>query len=109
VPFSSVAEWQAAAENVKAVCSEVGRNPDEVVYSAAQVACIGADETEFERRAAAIGREPGELRENGVAGLPHEVEARINEFREAGCERLYLQFLDVEDLDHLDLIAATVL
>jgi len=109
LPFSSVGDFKAAADNVRAVCADEGRDPNELVYSAAQVLCIGADEAEFEQRAAKIGREPAELRENGVAGLPHEVEARINDFREPGCERLYLQFLDIADLAHLDLIAATVL
>ena len=35
--------------------------------------CLGADEAEYARRAAAIGREPDELRRNGVAGTPDEV------------------------------------
>ena len=37
------------------------------------VVCVGADDAEVERRAAAIGREPDELRGNGVAGTPDEV------------------------------------
>ncbi len=39
-----------------------------MTFSAALVTCVGADEAEVERRAAAIGREPDELRENGAAG-----------------------------------------
>jgi alkanesulfonate monooxygenase len=60
------------------------------------------------RRAGAIGREPAELRENGLAGTPAEVIERIGAFAALGAERLYLQVLDLTDLDHLDLVAAEV-
>ncbi|MFZ1447982.1 MAG: LLM class F420-dependent oxidoreductase, partial [Candidatus Microthrix parvicella] len=60
------------------------------------------------RRARVIGREPAELRENGVAGLPAEAAERLGRFDEAGIERVYLQVLDLSDLDHLDLIAGTL-
>ncbi len=70
--------------------------------------CVGADESEVERRAAAIGREPAELRENGVAGTPEAAAATIRRWYDAGAERIYLQVLDLADLDHLDLIAESV-
>jgi F420-dependent oxidoreductase-like protein len=89
-------------------CADIGRDPESLIYGAAQVVCVGADETEFARRAAAIGREPGELRANGVAGTPDEVRATIDRWSDAGAERLYLQVLDLADLDHLDAIAAVV-
>ena len=67
--------------------------------------CCGATEDEFRRRAAAIGREPEELRENGAAGTVDEVVAAIAKYRDAGAQRMYLQVLDLADLDHLDLVA----
>ena len=33
---------------------------------------------------------------------------QLAEWREAGAERVYLQVLDLADLEHLDLIATTV-
>ncbi|HEY3738094.1 MAG TPA: TIGR03560 family F420-dependent LLM class oxidoreductase [Jatrophihabitans sp.] len=90
---------------VKAAAAETGRK---LVYSAAQVVCVGKDEAEVARRAAAIGREVDELRENGLAGTPAEVVDRIGEFVGAGATRLYLQVLDLADLDHLELIASAV-
>jgi alkanesulfonate monooxygenase SsuD/methylene tetrahydromethanopterin reductase-like flavin-dependent oxidoreductase (luciferase family) len=80
-----------------------------MTYSAALVACVGADEAEVQRRAAAIGREPAELRENGVAGTPEEAVAKLRAYGEIGVERVYLQVLDLADLDHLRLIAAEVM
>ncbi|GAA1417741.1 TIGR03560 family F420-dependent LLM class oxidoreductase [Agrococcus citreus] len=77
-----------------------------IVRSAALVAVVGDDEAMFARRAAAIGREPQELREHGIAGSRAEVEDRMGELADSGVERLYLQVLDMTDLDHLDEIAA---
>jgi F420-dependent oxidoreductase-like protein len=109
VPFHGVADTRAAFDRVAAACEERGRGATSIVYSAAQVLCCGRDEAEIARRAAAIGREPAELRENGLAGTPAELVERIGAFAEAGCERLYLQVLDLDDLEHLELVAADVM
>ncbi|TAM80751.1 MAG: TIGR03560 family F420-dependent LLM class oxidoreductase [Jatrophihabitans sp.] len=80
-----------------------------LVYSAAQVVCVGRTDADIRRRAAAIGRDPAELRENGVAGTPDEAIATIKELEASGATRLYLQVLDLSDLDHLETIASEVL
>ncbi|MFH5821332.1 LLM class F420-dependent oxidoreductase [Georgenia sp. AZ-5] len=90
---------------VRAACEEAGRDPDELTYSVAFVACVGKDEAEFARRAAAIGREPAELRDHGLAGTPAEMVDGLGALAEQGITRVYLQCLDIRDLDHLDLIA----
>ncbi len=92
-------------DRVRAAAAGTGR---EIVYSAAQVVCVGRDEAELRRRADAIGRDVGELRENGIAGTPAQAVDRIGEFAGYGATRLYLQVLDLSDLDHLELIAAEV-
>jgi len=73
------------------------------------VLCVGRDEAELARRAAAIGREVDELRTNGLAGTPDEVLSKVAAFAEAGATRMYLQTLDLSDLDHLELVAAEIL
>jgi len=96
----------AAAEQfarVDEACREIGREPSSLARSVWVTVCIGRDEAEFQRRAAAIGREPAELREHAMAGLPGEARATMDRFGEVGVSRVYLQFLDVDDLDHLDL------
>lgn len=93
---------------VRAACEAVGRPADDLTYSAALVMCVGADEAEFSRRAAAIGREPAELREHGIAGTVSEVVDRLGTLAEHGASRVYLQALDLADLDHLDLVAREV-
>jgi len=100
-PFSSPEETAALFERVDEVCEEHGRDPRSLVHSAAQVLCVGADEATLSRRAAAIGRDAAELRANGVAGSPEEARDRLGRLAEAGVERVYLQVLDLGDLDHL--------
>ena len=77
-------------------------------YSSALVLCVGRDDAEVARRAAAIGRDVDELRANGVAGTPAQAVDTLGRFAEAGASRVYLQVLDLADLDHLDLVAAEV-
>ena len=108
VPFRTVPESAAVFERVRAACEAAGRHPASMTYSVAQTVCCGKDEAEFRRRATAIGREPDAMRETGVAGTPGEVAAKIAEFAQIGAERVYLQVLDLGDLDHLELIASDV-
>jgi alkanesulfonate monooxygenase SsuD/methylene tetrahydromethanopterin reductase-like flavin-dependent oxidoreductase (luciferase family) len=108
LPFAPLDRFVAQRDVVRGACEAHDRDPDSMIYSAALVLCCGADEAEFERRAAALGREPAELRENGAAGTPDEVAATIRRWNDAGAERLYLQVLDLADLDHLDLVAEAV-
>lgn len=60
------------------------------------------------RRAAAIGREVEELKANGLAGSPDEVVDKIGRYGAIGASRIYLQLLDLDDLEHLELISAQV-
>jgi F420-dependent oxidoreductase-like protein len=95
----------AKFDRVREAAARTGRS---LVYSAAQVICVGRDDAEVARRAAVIGREVDELKENGLAGTPAEVVDRIGEFTALGATRLYLQFLDLSDIDQLELIATAV-
>ena len=105
-PFLSVEQFTEQRERVIDACRAIDRDPATVTWSAAAVVCVGADDGEVRRRAEVIGREPDELRENGVAGTPPEVAATMERWWAAGAQRLYLQVLDLADLEHLDAIAA---
>jgi alkanesulfonate monooxygenase SsuD/methylene tetrahydromethanopterin reductase-like flavin-dependent oxidoreductase (luciferase family) len=50
-----------------------------------------------------------ELREHGLAGSPAEIADKIGAYAEAGAQRLYFQVLDLDDLAHIELLAAKVL
>ncbi|MDB1088693.1 LLM class F420-dependent oxidoreductase [Streptomyces sp. ACA25] len=108
IPFASVEDSAAQFDRVRAAAREAGRDPEDLVYSNALVACVGRDEAEVARRAAAIGRDVADLRRDGLAGSPAEVVDRIGRFAEIGASRIYLQILDLHDLDHLELISSEV-
>jgi F420-dependent oxidoreductase-like protein len=108
LPFSPVVTFREASNRVRAACEKIDRDPGTMRYTAAQVVCVGRDDAEVERRAQAIGRQPDELRSNGAAGTPAEAVDRIREFAAAGADTMYLQVLDLDDLDHLRLIAAEI-
>ena len=100
--FRTVEETGHLFEQVDAVCSEIGRDPQTLVHSAAQVVCIGRDDATVRRRAQAIGREVDDLVENAIAGTFEQARDRFGRLTEVGMARAYLQVLDLADLDHLD-------
>jgi F420-dependent oxidoreductase-like protein len=108
VPFAPLETFRSQVDAVTAACEAVERDPATMTWSAALVLCCGEDEETFRRRAAAIGRQPDEVRENGAAGTVREVTDKLAAFAAAGAERIYLQVLDLSDLDHLGLVASEV-
>ncbi|WP_349271103.1 LLM class F420-dependent oxidoreductase [Mycolicibacterium parafortuitum] len=106
VPLDTLTEQYA---RVAAAVEKAGRAKDSLTYSAAFVVCLGRDKAEIARRAAAIGREVDELRSNSPAvGTPAEVVDKLGPFLEAGVQRVYLQVLDMSDLDHVEFFAEQV-
>jgi F420-dependent oxidoreductase-like protein len=68
VPFAPLDEVKQLYALADSACEAAGRDPQSLRRSVALVLCCGTDEAEVERRAAAIGRDPSELREHGAAG-----------------------------------------
>lgn len=107
VPFHTLDDSAAAFARVRQVCEEGRERP--IVFSVAQTVAVGTGEAEIARRARAAGHELDALRANGLAGTPAEVADKIGRFAELGVDRVYLQVMDLSDLDQLELIAAEVL
>ncbi|WP_018335761.1 LLM class F420-dependent oxidoreductase [Actinomycetospora chiangmaiensis] len=105
VPFASVEQVAEQIGRVREACAVIGRDPATLRYSTAQVLCAGETEADVARRAAAIGREPDELRAAGIAGTAAEITERLERFAAVGVDRVYLQVLDLSDLDHLRFVA----
>jgi F420-dependent oxidoreductase-like protein len=108
LPFAPIEAFRDQRERVLAACVDAGRAADTMRFSVALVLCCGRDEAEVARRAGAIGREVAELRQNGAAGTPGEVAAKLRDYAEAGASRAYLQVLDIDDIHHLELVATEV-
>ncbi|MBT2471371.1 LLM class F420-dependent oxidoreductase [Streptomyces sp. ISL-66] len=109
MPFASIADSERQFGRVRAAAEAAGRKADDLVYSNALVVCVGKNDAEVARRAAAIGRDVAELKANGLAGSPAEVVERIGAYGAVGASRVYLQLLDLDDLDHLELISTQVM
>jgi F420-dependent oxidoreductase-like protein len=109
VPFVPLDVAKAQIERVSAALADAGRTTDSMTFSAAFVVCAGRDDAEISRRAAAIGREVDELRSNSPAvGTPAEIADKMAAYVEAGVQRVYLQVLDMSDLDHVEFFAREV-
>jgi F420-dependent oxidoreductase-like protein len=108
-PFAPPETIKTQFERVREAVDAVGRPADSMTYSAAFVVCAGRDEAEIARRAAAIGREVDELRSNSpLVGTPAQIVDRLGPLAEIGLQRVYLQLLDLSDLEHLRLFADEV-
>ena len=107
--FVGPEETTAAYGRVRDACAAAGRDPASLVYSAAQTVCCGRTGAEVARRAAAIGSEVAELEAGGLAGSPAQLVDKLGVYAGLGASRMYLQVLDLHDLDHLELIAAEVM
>lgn len=109
IPFVPLDALKAQYDRVAAAVESAGRPPESLTYSAAFVVCAGRDDAEIARRAAAINREVDELRSNSpVVGTPAEIADKLGPFVEAGVQRVYLQVLDMSDLDHVEFFAGEV-
>jgi F420-dependent oxidoreductase-like protein len=109
VPFHDPAGVRRQVENTRRACESAGRDPASMTYSAAVCVVCGTRASEVERRAIAIGRTVEYARQAGPTGTPPEVVDQLGAYRDAGAERAYLQLLDIDDLDHVRLLAAEVL
>ncbi|WP_418003756.1 LLM class F420-dependent oxidoreductase [Mycobacterium sp. PDNC021] len=110
IPFVDIDTLTTQFGRVRAAVAAAGRAPESITYSAAFVLCAGKDNAEIARRAAAIGREVDEMRGNSpTVGTPAEIVDKLAPFVAAGVERIYLQVLDMADLDHLELFSTEVI
>jgi alkanesulfonate monooxygenase SsuD/methylene tetrahydromethanopterin reductase-like flavin-dependent oxidoreductase (luciferase family) len=110
VPFATLEAVRTQYQRVADAVDSVGRSTESMTYSAAFVLCAGRDDAELTRRAGAIGRDLEEMRSNSpVVGTPPQIVDRLGPFASAGVQRVYLQALDLADLDHLELFAAEVI
>ncbi len=109
VAFSDLPVVTAQYQRVREACEAAGRDPGSITFSFAHVVCVGANEAEFARRAADLGRDPDKVRQSPLAGTIAEVIDTLQRWSDAAAERAYLQVLNLRDLDHIALIAAEVL
>jgi F420-dependent oxidoreductase-like protein len=108
IPFAPLDFCKTQFARVDEACRAAQREPSSLLRSVALVACCGRDDEEVARRAATIGRDVDDLKANGLAGSPTAVIDKIGAFAQLGVTRIYLQILDMDDLDHVGLLSSDV-
>lgn len=108
MPFTPVDGFRRQVQVVRDACEAIDRDPDDLVCSAALTVCCGESDEEVGLRAGRIGQSVEQLKLSGAAGSPAEVVDRIADYAEAGASRIYLQVMDLDDLEHLHLLAEKV-
>lgn len=108
VSFGDVELCRDLFATVRQACTARDRDPASIRLSNALTVCCGRDDAEFRRRAEAIGRDPAELRASGIAGTVAECVERLGQYADVGSQRVYLQLLDLTDIDQIELVAAEV-
>jgi F420-dependent oxidoreductase-like protein len=103
--FSPITDFTAQMGRVTAACESRDRDPATMTWSVALTAVMGADEAEYQRRAEAIGQDPEGLRSGQLGGTPDQIRDRLGQWADAGAQRVYLQVLDLRDLDHIALLS----
>jgi F420-dependent oxidoreductase-like protein len=84
-----------------------GRDPHSVRRTMMTGLFFGADEAALQIRLA--GRDPQELRKRGaVVGTPAQVKEQIHALEQAGLQRIMLQWLELDDLAGVELLAKTL-
>ena len=109
IGFCTPERAQEAFGRVHEACEKRGRDASELQYSVALATICGENDADLARRAAAIGREVGELRENGLCGTPAEIIERVEAYKEVGATRLYTQMVDTSDVEHVTLVGESII
>jgi F420-dependent oxidoreductase-like protein len=106
-----------AYDRVRAACRAVGRDPDELVYSAMTGVLVAESDDDLRARVsdllAALGRSAddgdawlAERRDRWIMGTPDEALERVEALAATGTERVMLQDFLPRDLDHVRLIGS---
>lgn len=98
-----------AFDGVRRACEDLGRDPATLRRSVALPTIIATDDTDYLRRLEAIGADVDTFADVNIAGTPDAAVEKLLRLRELGADRVYLQLVDLRDLEHLELIAAEVL
>jgi F420-dependent oxidoreductase-like protein len=110
MPFKTVAETATAFQRVRAAAEAYARPAGRALtLSAGVVAAIGRTDAEAQRRAAPLHVPSALPPEDPVIGSPDQLVQRLGELAEIGATRVHLRVLDMTDLDHVELIASSVL
>ncbi|MBK5107274.1 MAG: TIGR03560 family F420-dependent LLM class oxidoreductase [Anaerolineales bacterium] len=106
-------EFSSLNQHLDGLLVEQSRDPGEVKRSMMVGCIIGADDSQVEQRVAERTkgeRSADDLRQRGViVGTPSEIAAQLIQLEQAGVQRVMLQWIDLDDIEGLEIIAGQVL
>jgi F420-dependent oxidoreductase-like protein len=89
---------------------EAGRESDSVRRSMMTGCVFGKDDTALNTKLRMYGRTPEELQQRGiVAGSLTAIKEQLRALEQAGLQRIMLQWLDLDDLESLEVLAKGIL
>lgn len=104
VPFVTPETYRELNDHLTGLLQEQGRDPKTVKRSLMTTLTIAPTEAEV-REKTSESRDLSKI----IAGTPAQVVDRIGVYAEAGVERFMLQWLDLDDMEGLELVAQEVL
>lgn len=111
-------EWNATSltmedyldrtRHLDALLEAEGRKPEDVRRTVMRRGVVGRDDAEVERKLGGADKAAA-LERGAVIGTPGEIVEILGSFAEAGVQGVLLQWLDMDDISGLELIASDVL
>ena len=106
-------EFSALNKHLDGLLAEHSRDPGEVKRSMMVGSIFGADESQVNERVEARTkgeRSADDLRQRGViVGTPAQMAEQLKQLDQAGVQRVMLQWIDLDDIEGLEIIAQQVL
>jgi F420-dependent oxidoreductase-like protein len=117
-PYATVEQCAERRRRVAAGCEAIGRDPGTIAFTLMTGFVIGRDRLELHRRAERVMHYENAAggvdefldshREDWIVGSPEEAVARLRAYEGVGVDCVYLQHLDFEDDEALELIASEI-
>ncbi|MBB2946255.1 F420-dependent oxidoreductase-like protein [Actinoplanes lutulentus] len=108
LPFTRLDQSEVLYDRVREACEKQGRTRPLTLSIGMAVAC-GRTEAEARNRLSTMHEASALPDEPTITGTPAQVVEQIEQYAAIGATRIYIRMRDLDDLDHLDLLAAEVL
>ena len=103
-------EFANLSNQLDEMLSTAGRKPDSVRRSMMTGCVFGKDDASLNAKVKVRGRSLQQLQQNGmIAGSINEVKEQLQKLEQAGLQRIMLQWLHLDDLEGLEVLARGVL
>jgi F420-dependent oxidoreductase-like protein len=108
--YINPAQFAQRNERLDVLLEEEGRAPEAVRRSLMAGCVFARDEAEWAARSRGRDKSAAELHEAGLAaGTGNEIVEQLGRWAEAGVQRIMLQWIELDELDRLEAMAAAVL